>query len=90
MVCLLKPVPTGNQGSVIGKVNPTECENLRRETCWKRRKLYKKEANSKIKRNQLVDRNKAEKKPQKTNVIHRPIELREKRYNIGFYLSNIK
>ena len=38
-------------------------------------RLYKKEANSKIKSNQLVDRNKAGKKKKKTHVIDRPIEL---------------
>ena len=55
-------------------------------------RLYKKEANSKIKSNQLVDRNKAGRKKKKTHVIDRPIELGEGggRHNIGFYLSNIK
>ena len=53
-------------------------------------RLYKKEANSKIKSNQLVDRNKAGKKKKKTHVIDRPIELGGGRHNIGFYLSNIK
>ena len=53
-------------------------------------RLYKKEANSKIKSNQLVDRNKAGKK-KKTHVIDRPIELGGGgRHKIGFYLSNIK
>ena len=74
MVCLLKPCSNGKPEQCHRKGKSTECENLSRETCWERMRLYKKEANSKIKSNQLVDRNKAGKKKKK-NVIHRPIEL---------------